>query len=182
MSATAPLDERYLDWLYSLVAPVTSRNPARSYRLLLEHLFKRQFRWSIANDDNRIEDARELRFDFLDRHEITHDDLYWIELDASVLEVLMSLSQRAAFQSSETPEFWFWKFLENLRLSMYTDEVYRRGEWENIDEILNKFIDRTYRASGYGGLFPLRHPKEDQRKVEIWYQMAAYLIENGYVT
>ena len=65
---------------------------------------------------------------------------------------------------------------------MYTDEVYSRGEWENIDEILNKFIDRTYRASGYGGLFPLRHSKEDQRKVEIWYQMAAYLIENGYVT
>jgi hypothetical protein len=37
---------------------------------------------------------------------------------------------------------------------------------------------RLYTTSGYGGLFPLEEPKEDQRKVEIWYQMMAYLGEN----
>jgi hypothetical protein len=28
-----------------------------------------------------------------------------------------------------------------------------------------------------GGFFPLTHPNDDQRKVEIWYQMNAYLDE-----
>ena len=42
-------------------------------------------------------------------------------------------------------------------------------------------IDRDYDASGFGGIFPLRRPAEDQRKVELWYQAAAYILENGVV-
>lgn len=181
MKALPPLDEQYLDWLYSLVAPVMSRNPDRSYRLLLEHLFKRQFRWIVPNDDNRVEDARELRFAFLDHFELRNDDLYWMALDVSVLEVLMALSQRVAFESNEVPEFWFWQFIENLGLKKFTDNEYRNGHWEDIDEAVNKFVERKYRPNGRGGIFPLRHAKEDQRKVELWYQMSAYLLENDYV-
>ena len=31
---------------------------------------------------------------------------------------------------------------------------------------------------GFGGLFPLKHAKKDQRKVEIWYQLQNWLMEN----
>jgi hypothetical protein len=41
--------------------------------------------------------------------------------------------------------------------------------------VLNK---REYFPSGKGGLFPLENPREDQTKVEIWYQMHAYVMEN----
>jgi hypothetical protein len=32
--------------------------------------------------------------------------------------------------------------------------------------------------SGLGGMFPLEDPREDQRAIEIWYQMMAYINEN----
>lgn len=99
-----------------------------------------------------------------------------------MLEVLLALSQRVSFESNEAPEFWFWKFLENLDLRQYTDEVYQQGDWANIDEIINTLVGRTYKANGLGGLFPLQNARANQKRVEIWYQMSAYLLENGYVT
>ena len=43
---------------------------------------------------------------------------------------------------------------------------------------LDGFINRQYEANGEGGLFPLKGVCEDQREVEIWYQMNAYLYEH----
>jgi hypothetical protein len=180
LSVTVPLDERYLDWLYSLVAPVTSRNPARSYRLLFEHLFKTPFLWFIPNDDNRIEDGRELRLEFLEQFNLTVDDPNWMELDVSVMEMLIALSRRTAYWSESSADFWFWQFLEKLEIRQYTDSVYRDENGGNVDEVLDCLINRTYTSSGLGGLFPLRRAMKDQRTVELWYQMSAYLLENDY--
>jgi len=158
-----------------------SRNPTRSYRLLLEHLFKTPFLWFVPNDDNRIEDGRELRLAFLDQFGISNDDPIWMDLDVSVLEVLIAFSQRAAYNSNSTPEFWFWHFLENLGLRGYTDAVYRVENGGNVDEVLDMFVNRTYTSSGLGGLFPLRLARRDQRRVELWHQLSSYLAENDYV-
>jgi len=38
-------------------------------------------------------------------------------------------------------------------------------------------IWRDYHADGRGGFFPLTNPDTDQTKVEIWYQMNAYVTE-----
>jgi hypothetical protein len=46
-----------------------------------------------------------------------------------------------------------------------------------IDDILDSVIWRTYSPDGRGGFFPLNQPQEDQRKIEIWYQMNKYVIE-----
>jgi hypothetical protein len=43
---------------------------------------------------------------------------------------------------------------------------------------LHKLNNRTYSKLGKGGLFPLRSSAYDQRKVELWYQMAAFMTEN----
>ena len=32
--------------------------------------------------------------------------------------------------------------------------------------------------NGTGGLFPLKRPRVNQRRVEVWYQMSEYLMEN----
>lgn len=179
MTAHRTLDERYLDWLYSLVLPVSIRNPARSYRKLLNHLFKRAFTWHVPNDDNRIEDARELRYEFLDRYVIEDDDPEWTDLELSVLEVLIALARRASFETSELPDIWFGRFLDHLDLREYTDAIYVQGAWEDVDAAIDIFVNREYDRNGLGGLFPLRDAKYDQRQVELWYQMAAYLIENN---
>ena len=47
-----------------------------------------------------------------------------------------------------------------------------------IDDILDTLIWRTYEYDGIGGFFPLTNAEEDQTKVEIWYQMAAYINEH----
>ena len=49
---------------------------------------------------------------------------------------------------------------------------------EKLLERVKKFLNREYDKDGTFGLFPLKNPKKDQRKVEIWYQMMAYIIEN----
>jgi hypothetical protein len=46
-----------------------------------------------------------------------------------------------------------------------------------VEEILYALIWRTYDPDGVGGFFPLAWPKEDQTKIEIWYQMNAYAKE-----
>lgn len=170
---------RYLDWLYSLVAPVTIRNPARSYRKLVNHLFKREFQWFVPNDDNRIEDGRELRDEFLDTFVVDDDDPEWVDLEVSVLEVLVALSRRASYETNTAPDFWFWRFMVNLDLRKYTDAAYKQGRWEDVDAIVDRFVERKYDRRGHGGLFPLTHGKEDQRQIELWYQMNAYLLENN---
>ena len=172
------LDARYLDWLYKNIGPLQNRNPARSYWMLACALFRKEFTWFVHNDDNRVEDGRELREDFLEEMSIERDQL-WMEEGCSMLEMLVALSRRAAFEASEDPFEWFWVLIDNLGLRPYVDEEFSEDYNVDVDIILDRVINRTYSADGRGGLFPLRYAKEDQRKVEIWYQLAAYLLENN---
>ena len=59
------LDARYLDWLYKNIGPLQNRNPARSYWQLAVALYQKEFTWFVSNDDNRMEDGKELREEFL---------------------------------------------------------------------------------------------------------------------
>jgi hypothetical protein len=73
----------------------------------------------------------------------------------------------------------FWDIVNNLHLEKYTDNNYTRSSEKQVATRIDRFINRTYRPNGQGGLFPLIKPHEDQTKVEIWYQMSAYLMENN---
>lgn len=172
-----PLDEMYIDWLYSQVARVNARNPARTYWSLCGQLFHRPFSYFVQNDENRAQDGIDLRLEFLDHAGLDNDDPLWMELDCSILEMLIALARRVSFETSMPVDWWFGHFLDNLKLKGFTDDNYNDRE---VDEILFDFINRNYSYDGFGGLFPLSEAKEDQTQVEIWYQMQAYLIENGY--
>lgn len=163
-------------WLNSLVEPVRNRNPARTHSLLVEQLFLKDFRWSIPNDDNRMEDGKELRQEFLYEYEV---DQKWMDEPCTVLEMLVALARRVAFEDSGEPDEWFWKLMDNLGLEQYTDEVYNYVVADEVNEVLDIFLDRRYEYNGYGGLFPLDHTDADQTEIEIWYQMSSYLLEHG---
>lgn len=173
-----PLDELYFQWLYRQVAPVSLKNPRRTYWRLLKQLYTTVFVWFVPNDDNRVEDGKDLRQEFLTEMSISEDE-DWMALDCSVLEMLVAFSRRVAYiDLREQPAAaWFWLFLENLGLRSYVDA----GEWsaEDADEILKRLIFRTYQHDGKGGIFPLQHPEKDQSTVELWYQANYYLIERG---
>jgi hypothetical protein len=172
-----PLDELYLQWLYGQVDEIKERSKSRTHWNIFRLLFKTEFFWLIPNDDNRVEDGRDLRYEFL--HDLGLDtvDRTWMELGCSFLEMLIALSRRLAFEAEGTVDQWFWHLLATLDLHFYTDNL--QIPEADVEDILNTVIFRTYRKDGVGGLFPLKHPHGvDQTKVEIWHQLNAYLLEN----
>jgi len=93
-----------------------------------------------------------------------------------MLEMLIALSQRLSFEGEGKSRRWFWHLIENLNLNIYNDK--HGVPFEEVNAILDRVIWRTYNRDGSGGLFPLRRAARDQRKIEIWYQMSAYLLED----
>jgi hypothetical protein len=178
MTVNGTLDDRYLTWLHRQLEPDTLRNPARSHWKLFIQLHGTEFTWFIPNDDNRLFDGLDIRAEYVDAEEGGDVPGHWLSQACSFLEMLVALSRRMAFETEREPDFWFWQMIENLNLRIYTDEVYDSEVESLVDDIITGVIQRTFRADGSDGLFPLRHPGTDQREVEIWYQMSQYLMEN----
>lgn len=175
----APLDELYLQWLYTQVANARLKNPARTYWNVFRQLYRTEFVWIVGNDDNRIEDAKELRYEFLEANPHISPDANWMDEGAAILEVLIALSRRLSFAAERASSAqWFWELLRNVEVD-YPDSEYVMDVPTDVAYKLNVLNSRTYASNGKGGLFPLERTDTDQRQVEIWYQMQYYLIERG---
>jgi hypothetical protein len=159
--------EDYLDYL----APLVGVEPGESYWTLLKLMHEKEFVWFVPNDDNRIKDGLDVRVQWL-----MSFDGSGLQGPVSFLEVLVGLSRRMEFFTGESAEGWGWQFLVNLGLDRMRDPLNRRKQ-NRVDEILDTVIFRTYRSDGTGGFFPLTRPREDQREVELWFQMSEYVHE-----
>lgn len=171
---TSKLDNEYFTWLYNQVCSVKSRTPTRTHWSLLRRLYDTEFTWFVPNDDNRVEDGRELLQRFLD--DKGYDDVTPGD-GCSFLEMMLGLSERLCLETDRSTKWWFWHLIKNLGLHVYNDQNFVGEAPYFVDGILERVVQREYDADGHGGLFPLDHPKEDQRCVELWYQCNAYLIE-----
>jgi hypothetical protein len=172
-----PLDELYLVWLYGQVANPNLKSSRKTYWDLMRALFTTEFVWFVPNDDARISDGIELRGEFCYDAEISEVDPHWMDQGCSFLEMMIGISRRLSFQADRSPSFWFWKLIENLGLSECND-AYKKNLPALVEEVTDQVTFRTYSADGRGGLFPLKYPEDDQTKVELWYQMQAYIMEN----
>lgn len=171
------LNERYLNWLYSQVASVKTRARKSTHWSLLRQLHATIFVAFVPHDENRIADAIDLRHEFLAENEDEQGDLEWTRSPCSMLELLIVLSRHLSFEMDDPAKPWFWHLIEELDLEQFNDREYNLDAEMDVAEILDRVIWRTYKPDGKGGLFPLRDPVEDQRKVELWYQLNAYLLE-----
>lgn len=169
-----PLDELYLKWLYSQVGDPEAQNPIRTYWKILRQLFTKEFVWIVPNDDNRVQDGKDLRHEFAAQTNLTITDQNWMMLGCSIFELLVGLSRRLAFQCEGEPRDWFWHLMGNLQL-IYCDK--KRYSEQQVDAVLERLIWRQYESDGVGGLFPLKRADKDQRQTEIWNQMCAYIFE-----
>jgi hypothetical protein len=159
------LENDYFNWLVSQI-DIPSNN---LYLGLFEKMHDTEFVWIITGDDNRLQDALDVRSEFMHgRRNHSLDNL-----PVSVLEVLIALSRRVAWITNHSPEYWAWELIKNLRLHKASDPLTKRKE-DNVEDILESLIWRTYERDGQGGFFPLKYPTEDQTKKEIWDQMNAY--------
>ena len=171
------LDERYLSWLYGQVASVKTRQGVRTFWKLFRQLNETIFVAIVSHDENRIADAKDLRYEFLAAAEDEQGDPDWTRSPCSMLELLVVLSRQLAFEMDDKADVWFWHLIEVLELEQFNDHRYNDSPKEVIAATLDRVIWRTYEHDGRGGLFPLRSPDRDQRKIELWYQLNAYLLE-----
>lgn len=168
-----PIEESYFNWLRAKVLSPTNMQ----YQDLLRELHRTEFVWLIPGDRNRAEDGLELRLDFGVESRLDPDP-EWQHIGCSILEMLFAFAKRASFQTDNPPKDWFWEFITNLDLGELR-HVLNEDDILFVDDVLQKFIWRTYDPSGLGGMFPMRWPKQDQTKVEIWYQFCEYLDDQG---
>lgn len=176
---TGPIDEQYLKWLYAHIGNTGTRNISRSHWVFARQLYKKEFVWLVPNDDNRIADGLALRRLFLQECDGVGPDPLWETLGCSMLEMLIALAHRLEFITGDPVFDWFWILIENLGLSMRgtSDRQYSAALETEVDDILDRIIWRTYSKTGEGGLFPVPETDQDLRKIELWYQMSAYLAD-----
>lgn len=162
------LEYKYLEWMIKQIRPDNDR----SYHDLFARIHDKEFVWLIPNDDNRIADGFDIRHEYFRRFKRPH----MLSQGCSVLEVILGLSRRLSFAVDGKAKDWAWVLVKNLELHKMAGHIGGRRA-ERIDEVLEALIWRTYAPDGVGGFFPLAWPEQDQRKVEIWYQMCAYIDE-----
>lgn len=187
MTSKKSIKVAYFDWLCDRV-----QMEKHEHWILAETLHRKEFYWTVPNDDNRAQDGIQLREDFAaDTQTVTYEELI---RPCSMLEMMIALAERFddlmpdpknAREEQARPAKWFWEMTKNAGLYKFTDTYYiNRDHRIELDNILNRILAREYDANGVGGLFPLKNAEKNQKKVEIWYQMNAYIMEktiNSYL-
>jgi hypothetical protein len=153
-----------------------------TYKFLLEQMFRKAYYYTVDRDENRAEDGLYLRDLYLEDHPNV-DASAVPEGPCSFLEFLIGLSVRLSVLLADgepvPPHEYFWELVSRLRLTDYTDDTYRYDDTVfMVDLTMTDYMDRKYDKCGIGGLFPLAPPCKNQRRVEVWYQMHSYLLQN----
>ena len=174
------LDKEYFDWLYERVFGIRDVDTKKCFTIICDAMHRFTFRNLVEHDGNRVVEGTALRDEFLKgqkrRYEL-EDRLDLLFPDATIFEVLVALACRADFMLDHGPDFWFDIFITNLGLKEFNDMGYLARDATKIQRRLRRFNDRRYQPHGTGGIFPLKNTQQDQREVELWYQMAAYMTE-----
>lgn len=180
MDHNGQIEELWDDYLQYLIW-IGGLQKFRQYGRLFEILHNIQFTYILDRDNNRNEDGNDLREDYLipdcfDKEADKYFYGHWV----SVLEMLLALAIRVDDEfigdpSEEHPEDFLMEMINNLGLGVYRGEKYREND---VIKIVQKWMNRKFDKGGYGSPFPLKYSCEDQRKIEIWDQMIAYIGEN----
>ena len=154
----------YFEWLCNKVGY------NEDYDALLCYLFNRDYKWVMDMDENRCQDGLWQRRMFMEQEGVRGDPFN--DKPCSILEMLVALAVRLEDDVMGDPDLCvFWRMIHNLGL----DETGSEDMW---DTIISGWMSRgSIDYDGSGGLFPLRHPRQNQRDVEIWGQAMDYLNE-----
>lgn len=159
----------YKNWLRGLV-----EEPDLSFNTFFELAWATAYEFFVPNDDNRATDGIDLRIRFERESSVVLPDLE----ECRLLEFFIALAIRMneTVYNNEDPDRvcdWFWELMENIGADAHKQNL------SVLAIIFRRLNRREYHDDGTnGGLFPLENPRKDQRDVEIWYQMMAYLMEN----
>lgn len=168
------VEDEYFRWLASTIDDAPG---IRERQDLYIQLHNTVFLWSpmVPNDRNLLGHVISKRTQFDEDCWLVTQDLHrkFYNKPVTVFEVLLTISDHMAFLVNGSAVRCFRLLLANLELGSQSTK-------SEIDEKLVTFMERRYNNDGSGGgLFPLRGPDRNQRRVELWYQMNAYILENS---
>ena len=149
--------DEYFNWLYNFVCV----GSLSQFGKLLSRLHEIDFRYSIRNDQNRASDG-----------------IAYLAGPCSVLEMLIALAIRCEESIMDDTVYgdrttqWFWNMIVNLGLGGMVDQMF---DIQEVDAVIERFLNREYEPDGRGGLFRVNNCEDDLREVEIWYQLCWYL-------
>ena len=171
------MDDAYYRWLVGLL---NDEYLQTNYQKLLYHLYITEFVWEVDYDENRAAGGLNLRKLF--GKEIGYLD-FSLPMGCSVLEMMIALARKTDSDIMYDPlvgdqtRSWFWMMIENLGLDIYDDYGYNERA---VDYILDVFMHRKYAQDGQGSMFPCDGIETDMRKMDLWWQLNQYCIENFY--
>lgn len=174
------IETDYFEWIYNIICN-DKYSKRVSYRKLLKHLHDREFTYILDMDGNRAEDGRDLRYKFACEYRSSRKNTilnYLQDGPCTVLEMMVALAMRCEDQIMDNPDMgnrtgqWFWNMIVNLGLGSMSDSKF---DEDYTDEVIDRLLNREYKANGEGGLFTVNNCRYDLRDVEIWYQMCWYL-------
>lgn len=171
------MEDAYYSWLVGLIG---DDYVAVNYQKLLWKLYVTDYIWELDYDRSRAADGLYLRREYGRASGIAMD-IVMQNRRCSVLEMLIALARKAEYDIMHDPDYgdrsskWFWTMLENLGLDVYDDWHFFEQE---VDRILDVFLHRRYETNGMGGAFPVHAAARDLTKMDLWWQMNAYLEEH----
>lgn len=133
-------------------------------------------------DENRAVDGVDLRYTYAEHVcEMNAPSGPEDDLPCTMLEMLVALAMRCndwiLCDVENRYGYWFWKFIENLGLLGCTDDNF---DIIFVKSVIERLLERRYKPSGEGGLFPLSCTCKDQRRVDIWSQLGYFLDETYF--
>lgn len=150
------------------------------YTKLLKVLYNMEFYWIVSFDQNRASSGLALRREY--EKEFGGNPYEILDGQCSVLEMMVALAVdcedrimgdvRNSYEDN-TPR-WFWSMIENVGLDNATNDNF---DEQRVNDIILRVLNRDYEWNGEGSFFPVIHPMEDMRNVEIWYQLNWWLNE-----
>lgn len=164
----------YMDWIIAQVCDGEWEDMAQR-RYLFDALDREKFFPACARDENRAEDGANLRQRYLQE---TGEDAGRGQRRCSMLEMLAALALRCEeslmidLDVGRRVGRWFFPMLENMAEPL---EHGIFGSPYTVMMACRRLCNRDYAADGKGGLFYIPGFQGDMRKMEIWYQMQAYL-------
>lgn len=160
-------------------------NKRNKYSKLIALLHDIPYRYTIYGDRNREQDGVIQREYFLDEEGYFNRNMpdvsTFLDKGCSVFEMLVAFAVRIENEwigspKDPRPDEFFFEMLDNLDILMEN----KTFNAEKVLRVVKTWLDRKFTYDGYGNIMPLRENRYDvdQREVEIWRQMTAYISEN----
>lgn len=164
-------NDAYFDWLYH-----EAFDSSRYYDMMRD-LHEIPFTWTVESDKNRAADGISMRRSYLFEEGRSRENYYWPDEDCTFFEMLVGLANKFGMLLDKTLSSAVSHLIRNTDLEALNENGYTPRE---LRAVVNFIMDREYDDDGHGGFFPLDDAPNDQRRVELLYQMNYYILEYGY--